>query len=328
MATQTSLTSDRSPVFHTFPIVSGISFNRISELLNSETDSSPVVVDDTILSEILNELTLNSVDDLPSTLHNLHQTQKRLQSQLENLAAEHYPVFLAKADASHNALKNLSNIVSANNALISRIPDLSDCAQAFLSKARILNDAIRINSKALDRHAQLLELLELPQLMETSIQNGHFDDAIAILAYAKRLVKKRGSIIPIIKIISSQVNAVGSQLIHQLCNQLRSLLSLPICIKVVVSLRRTGVFTEQELRLKFLQARTTCLINQLASGLTTPRISEAARKEIDDHKAGGFRSPNRARYEAYWRATRRVEITRVQLFDIVTQYRQVSEYKF
>ncbi|KAF6780086.1 hypothetical protein AHF37_00427 [Paragonimus kellicotti] len=323
MANQTSLTDERSPLLHTFRTVTGDSFNRISELLKSETDLSSDVVDDAILPEILSELALNSVDDLPSTLHNLHETQKRLQSQLENLAAEHYPVFLAKADASHSALKNLSNIVSANNALISRLPDLSDCAQAFLSKARILNDAIKINSKALDRHAQLLELLELPQLMETSIQNGHFDDAIAILAYAKRLAKKRGSTIPIIKIISSQVNAVGSQLIHQLCNQLRSPLSLPSCIKVVVFLRRTGVFTEQELRLKFLQARTTCLIDQLASGLTAPRISEVGRKEIDDHKTGGFRNPNRARYEAYWKATRRVEITRVQLFDIVTQYRTV-----
>ncbi|CAH8511922.1 unnamed protein product [Dicrocoelium dendriticum] len=96
-------------------------------------------------------------------------------------------------------------------------------------------------------------------------------------------------------------------------------------------LRRTGVFTEQELRLKFLQTRNACLENQLHLCLTAPRISEPVRLGLTDTSdsfispvtTGGFRNSNRPHYDAYWRATRRVEVTRVQLFDIITQYRAV-----
>lgn len=85
-------------------------------------------------------------------------------------------------------------------------------------------------------------------------------------------------------------------------------------------LRRTGVFTEQQLRLKFLQVRGTCLEHQLTVGLTNARVSKDSAA-VDPISTGGLHSANRAQLEAYWAATRRVELTRVQLFDIVTQYR-------
>lgn len=68
--------------------------------------------------------------------------------------------------------------------------------------------------------------------METCIHSGHFDDAIAILSFAKKLARKHGNILPALRVIGSQVEAVGVQLVHNLCNQLRSPISLPSCIKV------------------------------------------------------------------------------------------------
>lgn len=63
-------------------------------------------------------------------------------------------------------------------------------------------------------------------------------------------------------------------MLNQLIAQLRTDLQLPKCLQIVGYLRRMEVYSDAELRLKFLQARDTWLQNLLSSVPKTDGMAE------------------------------------------------------
>ena len=109
-------------------------------------------------------------------------------------------------------------------------------------------------SLTLARNTSLLEILELPQLMETVVRNGHYEEALQLHNYVTKLAKRQPEV-RILSDIQTQVAASMRLMLGQLVGQLRAQVQLPQCLKVISFLRRMDVFTEAELRLKFLQSR-------------------------------------------------------------------------
>ena len=60
----------------------------------------------------------------------------------------------------------------------------------FESQAKNLSSKRKNTSLVLARHTKLLEVLELPQLVETCVRNGHYDEALELTQYTTRLVLK------------------------------------------------------------------------------------------------------------------------------------------
>lgn len=72
--------------------------------------------------------------------------------------------------------------------------------KSFCNTSKEINVHKRLNLLTLSKSTELLELLELPQLMETCLRSNQYNEALELSQYARHLGVKHGDI-PIIKVI-------------------------------------------------------------------------------------------------------------------------------
>lgn len=150
-----------------------------------------------------------------------------------------------------------------------------------------------MNSLLLKKTSEMLEILEMPQLMESCLQSGLYHEALELSQYARQLGSKHQDI-PIIQTIVAEIENSWSGMVGQVVGSLRGDLPLPKCLQLVGLLRSMDAFTEAELRIKFLQARDSWL-----QGL----LNSIPKDDINFH------------------LTKTIEYSRIHLFNIITQYR-------
>uniref|UniRef100_A0A1B6DKQ7 Conserved oligomeric Golgi complex subunit 8 n=1 Tax=Clastoptera arizonana TaxID=38151 RepID=A0A1B6DKQ7_9HEMI len=236
-----------------------------------------------------------SVEELSKEPDRLAEEKAAVLNQTQELAFLNYKTFIRTAECSREISEQFEKAESSLNSLVDGIPKLLTRCEEFVQASNDIKTKRYLNTLTLTRNAQLLQVLEIPQLMETCIRDGHYEEALQLAAYVRRLANKHGDI-PIIDSIVKEVDAAWWSLMHQLISQLRTDLQLPRCLQVVGYLRWMEIFTEAELRLKFLQARDAWLQKLL---------SEIPTDDVTQH------------------LTKTIELSRVHLFNIITQYKAV-----
>ncbi|CAG9864970.1 unnamed protein product [Phyllotreta striolata] len=243
-------------------------------------------------AEYLTKLGTYKIKNLKNEPDRLKQEANVIQEQIQELAISNYKTFIETALCSRELFFKFGVIEEKVNDLLEDVPKFEEICDKFATESSEINDLRRTDSTTLAKSAQILEILEIPQLMNSFIRDGLYEDALELCNYVRKLYLKHNDV-PIFKTINDDVNKAWILMLHQLLSQLRQDLSLPKCLQIVGHLRRMEIFSEPELRLKFLQARSHWLEQQLTA---------ISKDDLLVH------------------LTKTIEITRVNLFNILTQY--------
>ncbi|KAL4585008.1 hypothetical protein LXL04_009621 [Taraxacum kok-saghyz] len=243
----------------------------------------------------VSELLSFTLDRLHKEPELLRVDAERIRRQMQEVAVNNYRAFISAADALVSIRHEVSSIDKHLESLISEVPKLTSGCSEFIESAENILEKRKMNQTLLANHSTLLDLLEIPQLMDTCVRNGNYDEALDLEAYVNKLSTMHPKL-PVIQALTAEVQQTTQSLLSQLLQKLRSNIQLPECLRIIGYLRRIGVYSEYEMRLQFLRCRESWL-----SGILD---------DLDQRNA----------YE-YLKGM--VNCHRMHLFDVVNQYRAI-----
>eukprot|EP00027_Filamoeba_sp_ATCC50430_P004536 CAMPEP_0168555300 /NCGR_PEP_ID=MMETSP0413-20121227/8255_1 /TAXON_ID=136452 /ORGANISM="Filamoeba nolandi, Strain NC-AS-23-1" /LENGTH=644 /DNA_ID=CAMNT_0008586129 /DNA_START=51 /DNA_END=1985 /DNA_ORIENTATION=- len=241
-------------------------------------------------------LTTYSLERLNKEPSNLSHEHASIKQQMEELAFTNYKAFIQTSTCLQNIHGNMGELNVHVNNMLHNLPNLSAGCKEFATKAQAINKRRGVNRNTLQNYTTILELLEIPQLMDTCVRNGLYDEALELEAYTQKLAKQhpKNSIIADIR---EEVTQSTEVMLFQLHQQLKSAIQLPVCLRVVGFLRRLGLYTDSELRMCFLQCRSSFLTQSILQSIPTSN--------------------------PYTYLTKLTDNCRTHLSDIITQYRAI-----
>ncbi|KAM7256974.1 hypothetical protein ACFE04_012715 [Oxalis oulophora] len=243
----------------------------------------------------VSELLSFTLDRLHKEPELLRVDAERIQRQMQEVAVGNYRAFIAAADALLAIQGQVTSIDNHLDSLINEIPKLTSGCTEFLESAEQILEKRKMNKTLLANHSTLLDLLEIPQLMDTCVRNGNYDEALDLEAFVCKLSTMHPKL-PVIQALAAEVRHTTQSLLSQLLHKLRSNIQLPECLRIIGYLRRIGIFSEYEMRLQFLRCREAWLTGILED-LDPKNPYEYLKGMINCH--------------------------RMHLFDVVNQYRAI-----
>lgn len=162
------------------------------------------------IQEYLLKLGTYSVENLNKEPDRLTHEASVLQDQIQELAVKNYKTFIETAECSRELFSQFNSIENKLDKLVDDIPEFESKCKYFGEKSNGIDNLRKSNSLTLTKSAQLLEILELPQLMDSFINDGMYEDALELAAYVRKLHNKHPNI-PIFK-----VSIVKNYCIHNL----------------------------------------------------------------------------------------------------------------
>lgn len=186
-----------------------------------------------------------------------------VESDLTNLCFREYPTFISVHRCSSAVKSAFDDFSDSLEKLIGSVPALEDECQTFSSSTSKIQ---RIRSKASlvqEHQDKLLDLLEIPQLMETCVRNGYYQEAMELLDRS-RTISQRYEDVVLVQDVVREVEGVLQLMLTQLLSLLREPIKLPALIKTVTFLRRLHALDENELSLVFISSRYRNFKAQLA----------------------------------------------------------------
>ncbi|GIL45758.1 hypothetical protein Vafri_2911 [Volvox africanus] len=265
----------------------------VGQVLKPQTSGGPQQRQGDVL--YMSELLSYSLERLRKEPEVLRAEKEQLERNLQTTAVSQYTAFLDAANCMTSISNELSAVCEHLESLLQATPELASTCEAFATNSAAVQEQSTQNKQLANSQSTLMELLEVPQLMDTCVRNGVYDEALDLQSFVSRVGLLHPDV-PVVKLLMRQVADVGHSMLQQLLGRLRTNIQLPECLRVMGYLRRIGAFSEAELRLQFLQCRDEWISSLLA--------------DLDDG-------------DSYEYVKHLTDVHRLHLFDAVMQYRAI-----
>ncbi|OCF34532.1 hypothetical protein I316_03573 [Kwoniella heveanensis BCC8398] len=215
-------------------------------------------------SSYLDQLTSLSLHELLRQPALISAEASTVESDLTNLCFREYPTFISVHKCSSAVKSAFDDFSGSLGKLIGAIPSLEDECRSFTSTTGGIQ---RVRGKAalvLEHQDKLYDLLEIPQLMETCVRNGYYQEAMELLNHCHSLAGRYPSV-ALVQDVAKEVEAILQLMMAQLLALLREPVKLPALVKTVSFLRRLNAMEESELGLVFISSRYHNFRTQLLS---------------------------------------------------------------
>ncbi|CAI0395901.1 unnamed protein product [Linum tenue] len=117
----------------------------------------------------VSELLSFTLDRLHKEPELLRVDAERIERQMQEVAVGNYHAFIVATDALNAIREEVSNVDKLLESLISEIPELISGCTEFIESAEEVLEKRKMNQTLLSNHSTLLDLLEIPQLMDTYV---------------------------------------------------------------------------------------------------------------------------------------------------------------
>ncbi|KAK8861280.1 hypothetical protein IAR55_002099 [Kwoniella newhampshirensis] len=231
------------------------------DLLKS-SDTSRSDLSNPVASSYLDQLVSLSLHDLVRQPSSISVEASTVESDLTNLCFREYPTFISVHKCSSAVKSAFDDFSGSLGKLIGSIPSLEDECRSFTSATSSIQ---RVRGKAAlvqEHQDKLQDLLELPQLMETCVRNGYYQEAMELLAHSQSLAQRYRQV-ALVQDVAKEVEGILQLMLAQLLALLREPVKLPALVKTVAFLRRLNAMDEDELGLVFIASRYFNFRNQL-----------------------------------------------------------------
>ncbi|CAM9612385.1 unnamed protein product [Scytosiphon promiscuus] len=257
----------------------------------------------------------------------LHAEAVAVDEALHALSLDHYRVFIQNQECVRHVRTQGKEMEGHLSSLLTEVHGLGAEFSVFQREAAELVGGHKRNRQTLKHHMQLVELLEVPQLMDACVRSDLMEEALSIATFASTLERRhrsrraaslappgdggggdkagsfstagdgatRGDVPGVIKMIVEEVRASARDLHDRLVAKLRGPIQLTSCLQVVSCLRRLELLAlEEKNEKKQQQQRQRALAEQAdASSRKGSQLKKGgaslAKSEATGHGSGSGR---------------------------------------
>jgi hypothetical protein len=163
------------------------------------------------------------------------------EEQLQSLCASHAGTFVSverRGQALETALNDLLKSVKIVEGQIPTAQNALEQEEENESSLAALSEKHRVRRRTLLQHSSLLELLELPSLMDACVRSNLYEEALSIAAFANTLERRHTERNEVVLKVIAQVRSRQSDLRRHLLHCLKNHVTMPECLEIVTALRR------------------------------------------------------------------------------------------